>query len=77
MTSVREEIATCCKRLRLRRLTDHIDEVQADDPEEFLLELLRTEVAHRDAARIDRAIKTAGFYTPKYLKDFIFITLVH
>jgi DNA replication protein DnaC len=72
MTAVRTEIATCCRRLRLRRLTDHLDDVQAEEPEEFLLELLRTEVAHRDAARVDRAIKTAGFYAPKYLNDFVF-----
>ena len=72
MTAVRERIAACCSRLRLRRLTDHLDEVRATEPEAFLLELLESEVAHRDGTRIDRAIKMAGFYTPKYLSDFIF-----
>lgn len=72
MTSTREQIATCCKRLRLRRMTDNLDLVSEQDPETFLLRLLELEVVHRDRSRVERAIKGAGFYTPKYLEDFIF-----
>ena len=72
MTAVREQIATCCRKLRLRRLTEHLDQVSHEDHELFLLELLQREVAHRNEARIERAIKTSGFYTPKGFKDFCF-----
>jgi DNA replication protein DnaC len=72
MSAVREQIAACCKRLRLRRMTDNLDLVDEQDPESFLLRLLELEVAHRDRSRVERAIKAAGFYTPKYLDDFIF-----
>jgi len=72
MNAVRDEIASCCKTLRLRRLTDHIDEVATTDREEFLLELLRREVQHRETSRIDRSIRNAGFYTLKHLSDFSF-----
>lgn len=72
MSDIRERIAFCCKRLRLRRLTDNLDQVTADDPEQFLLSLLELEVKHRAASRIERAIKTSGFYTPKYFSEFAF-----
>ena len=72
MTETREQISLCCRKLRLRRLTDHIDAISSRDPEQFLLELLQLEVANREHARVDRAIKTSGFYTPKLLNDFSF-----
>ena len=72
MTALREEIAVCCKKLRLRQLTDHIDSIETQDREQFLLELLQKEVRNRETSRIDRSIKQAGFYTRKLLDDFIF-----
>jgi len=72
MNALREEIAVCCKKLRLRQLTDHIDSIETQERERFLLELLQKEVRNREASRIDRSIKQAGFYTRKMLEDFIF-----
>lgn len=72
MSEVRERIAKCCKSLRLRQLTTNLDLVSEHDPEEFLLKLLELEVEQRNRARVDRAIRTAGFYTPKRLEDFVY-----
>ena len=72
MHTIRDQIAACCKRLRLRRLTDNLDLVSETDPETFLLRLLEMEVLHRDRSRVERAINSAGFYTPKYLDGFVF-----
>jgi DNA replication protein DnaC len=72
MSELREKIAQCCKRLRLRRMTDNLDQVSEADPEAFLLRLLELEVQHRDRGRVERSIKNAGFYTPKSLEDFLF-----
>lgn len=72
MTETKARIAECCKRLRLRKLTDNIDLVDDQGREAFLLKLLEMEVAHRDRVRIERAIKTAGFYSAKHLTDFRF-----
>lgn len=69
---VRTNIATCCKSLRLRRLTTNLDLVREPDPERFLLGLLELEVSHRTQSRIDRNIKQAGFYTRKTFDDFSF-----
>jgi len=70
--TTRERIAQCCKRLRLRKLTDNLALVDESDPEQYVLRLLEMEVAHRDRVRVDRAIKTAGFYALKSLEDFRF-----
>lgn len=72
MSETKERIAECCKRLRLRKLTDNIELVDETDKEIFLLRLLEMEVSHRDRSRIERAIKTAGFYSQKQLADFRF-----
>jgi DNA replication protein DnaC len=70
--AIRDEIASHCRRLRLRRLTEHLDDIHEESHEAFLLELLRREVVHRDAARVERSIKAAGFYAMKSLEDFVF-----
>jgi uncharacterized protein YcgL (UPF0745 family) len=67
--AIRDEIASHCRRLRLRRLTEHLDDIHEESHEAFLLELLRREVVHRDAARVERSIKAAGFYAMKSLED--------
>lgn len=72
MTETRERIEGCCKKLRLRRLTDNLDQVKETDPEKYLLSLLEMEVENRNRARMERSIKTAGFYTMKTLEGFQF-----
>jgi DNA replication protein DnaC len=69
----RTEIAACCKRLRLSRtLAANIDTIDTEEREEFLLELLRKEIAHRDASRMARNLKSAGFYTLKTFDGYCF-----
>jgi len=69
----RTQIAACCKRLRLSRtLTANIDTIDTENREQFLLELLRKEIAHRDASRVARNLKNAGFYTLKSFDDYCF-----
>jgi len=71
--NTRNQIAECCKRLRLSRmLTENIDTIDTENRERFLLELLQKEIAHRNAARIARNLKKAGFYTLKSFDDYIF-----
>jgi len=72
MSEIIEQINTCCKQLRLRRLTDHFDTITTKDPYQFLLHILQQEVALRSQLRIDRSIKNAGFYTYKDFHDFQF-----
>jgi|GEM_PF-3085038 len=45
---LKNEIATCCKRLRLsRNLVDNSEMVQGESFQEYLLELLKLEIRHR------------------------------
>jgi DNA replication protein DnaC len=69
----RNEIAACCKRLRLsQNLATNIDGIESEDREQFLLTLLRKEIEHRDEARKARNLKQAGFYTLKSFDDYRF-----
>jgi len=67
------QIADCCKELRLsRNLADMSSKVQAESNQEYLLQLLKYEIEHRDITRKDKLIKTAGFYTLKTFESFRF-----
>jgi DNA replication protein DnaC len=71
--TTREEIARCCKRLRLsRHLADNIGLIESGDREQFLLTLLQMELEHREAARRMRLIKSAGFYSLKTFENYVF-----
>jgi len=72
MTSTVEQIDEHCRRLRLRGLGEHLDSISSRDPKEFLLAFLEMQVESRDRTRIDRSIKSAGFYTLKRFEDFHF-----
>lgn len=70
---LREEIAACCKALKLsRNLVENCGQIEAQSHEEYLLKLLRLELEHREASRKDRLLKNAGFYTVKTFADYIF-----
>lgn len=67
------QIAECCKELRLsRNITEMSETIKADSHQEFLLELLNSELAHREAARKEKLLKSAGFYTIKTFEGFRF-----
>ena len=70
---IKNEIAACCKALRLGTgMVEICDTIQADTHQEYLLELLRSEVERRTLARQNMLIKKAGFYTMKSFNDFRF-----
>lgn len=70
---VREEIASCCKRLRLsQNLVDNLDLVAGDELEAALHKLLLMEIEHREQARRTRYLKQAGFYTLKSFDGYVF-----
>jgi DNA replication protein DnaC len=67
------EIAECCKKLRLSsNIADMSEKIQADSHQEFLLNLLKTEIEHRKVKRKERLLKSAGFYTLKTFDSFRF-----
>ena len=67
------EIADCCKKLKLgRNIADMSEKVQAESNQEYLLKLLKSEIEHRESVRVDKLIKNAGFYTLKNFNGFKF-----
>jgi len=67
------EIAACCKELRLsRNLVEMSEKLQAESHQEYLLRLLKSELEHREHARKDKFLKNAGFYSIKAFEDFRF-----
>ena len=67
------EIAACCKQLKLgRNIAEMSDKLQAGSHQEYLLELLKCEIEHRESERKDKLLKNAGFYSLKTLSDFRF-----
>ena len=72
MSSLSEQIDENCRRLRLRGMAEALDTIQDSEPKAFLLRFLQLQVQTRDRTRIDRGIKSAGFYTLKSLEEFRF-----
>jgi DNA replication protein DnaC len=67
------DIAACCKKLRLsKNIVENSQRIQADTHQEYLLQLLRSEILHREDARRDKLLKNAGFYTVKPFENFLF-----
>ena len=62
MTKTLEEIAQCCKKLRLSsNLSDVAAKLGGRANQEYLLKVLSAEVDYRHACRIDKYINGAGF----------------
>jgi DNA replication protein DnaC len=71
--STKEDIAKCCKQLRLsQNIVENLDSIENEVPEEFLLELFQREILYRDEVRKTRSIKNAGFYKIKTFEGFQF-----
>lgn len=67
------EIADCCKELRLsRNIVEMSEKIQAENHQEYLLKLLKSELEHRDVCRKDKLLKNAGFYSIKAFESFRF-----
>ena len=70
---MRSEIAECCKRLRLsKNIVTMSEEVQGDTYQEYLLQILKSEVFYRQQRRRDILIKQAGFYSLKTFDGYSF-----
>jgi len=70
---IREELIQSCKKLRLsRNLAENSVNIEAGNFQEYLLKLFNLEIEHREKAKIERLIKTAGFYVRKTFDDFRF-----
>jgi DNA replication protein DnaC len=68
-----QEIAACCKELRLsRNIVEMSGRIEAASHQEYLIKLLRSELDHRESMRKDKLIKNAGFYSLKTFEDFRF-----
>lgn len=72
-TMLQNEIADCCKSLKLgRNIAKVAMEIEADTHPEYLLKLLQDEVRHRENARRNKLTNLAGFYTRKSFDEFRF-----
>jgi len=68
-----DDISVYCRKLRLsRNFVNNSVIVEKVTAQEYLLEILRLEVDYRDKLKIERLIKTAGFYNRKGFLDFCF-----
>lgn len=47
-------------------------DIDADTHQEYLLKLLQSEIKHRETARRNKLLNTAGFYCRKSIDDFHF-----
>ena len=62
MDDMKEALAVCCKKLRLSAsLASRAMTLEGENHQEYLLNLLTSEIANRDAARITRNMNMAGF----------------
>ena len=62
MDDMKENLEMCCKKLRLSAsLANRAMTLEGKSNQEYLLNLLTSEIANRDAARITRNMNMAGF----------------
>jgi DNA replication protein DnaC len=68
-----KEIADCCKRLRLsRNLVDMAQSLGGESHQEYLLNLLSSELEYRQKVRTEKLVNSAGFYTIKTFEGYRF-----
>jgi DNA replication protein DnaC len=68
-----EEIISCCKSLKLsRNLADMAQTTEGNSHQEYLHQLLSTELKNREHGRVAKLINTAGFYSIKTFDKFRF-----
>ena len=67
------EITSCCRQLRLSsNIAEMSEKIQAENNQEYLLKLLKSEILRRESSKRDKLLKNAGFYTIKSFEDFNF-----
>lgn len=67
------EIAACCKTLKLsHHLAENSTMITGENHQAYLLKLLQLEIEQREAARKDRLLRNANFYTIKTFNNYFF-----
>jgi len=67
------EIAECLRQLRFNsHIAEMSEKIQAQNNQEYLLVLLKSEIERRESSKKDKLLKNAGFYTIKSFEDFNF-----
>jgi len=67
------EIAECLRQLRFNsNIAEMSEKIQAQNNQEYLLALLKSEILRRESSKKDKLLKNAGFYTIKSFEDFNF-----
>ena len=70
---MKTEIAEYCRRLRLGKNIALIsDQIAAESHQEYLLKVLKEELAYRESKMKNRLIQQAGFYTLKTFEGYCF-----
>lgn len=65
-----DELKMKCKQLRLTYVADLLDKVPFENPEQYVLDLFKQELALRETAKGERLIKKAKFINQKELSDY-------
>ena len=66
-----ESIEQAMRTLKLGGMAREWRSVSYENPEQYVTELLKLELKEREANRINRMVKTAGFRVMKTLDDFV------
>jgi len=67
------DISVYCRKLKLsKNFVNNSAVIEKASSQEYLLEILKLEVEYREKLKIERLIKTAGFYNRKRFCDFYF-----
>ncbi len=68
-----KEIAECCRQLRLsRNLSEMAQTIQGESHQEYLYNLMVSEMEYRSRSRTDMLLQGAGFYTIKTFEGYRF-----
>lgn len=66
-------IELCCKKLKIGKVFyQEYKQIRAESHEEFLLELLKRELANRETVRKNRLLRAAGFDVIKTFENYVF-----
>jgi DNA replication protein DnaC len=68
---MQHEISKYLKQLKLGGLSKEWDKVEFKTKEQYIYDLLSIEIKEREANRINRTVKLAGFRVVKTLEDFV------
>ena len=66
-----EQIELMMRQVKLGGMAKEWRSVQFESPEQYVTDLLKLELREREANRINRMVKTAGFRVLKTLDDFV------